>query len=64
MKTGIEKMAGGNCPRCGYRLIKHSLNFKCARCDFSISKTSSLGKKVRLQILGIVDPLTQKRGEK
>ena len=40
----------GICPRCGYYLIKYSLNYKCARCDFKIDKNSNFGKAIAYKI--------------
>jgi len=32
-----EELKSGECPRCGYHIILHSLVAECARCDFKTS---------------------------
>ena len=50
VKIPIDWALEGQCPKCGYHLIKYSLNYECARCDFKIPKNSNLGKSIAYRI--------------
>ncbi len=50
IKIPINWALGGYCPKCGYRLVKYSLNYECARCDFKVPKNSELGKTISYKV--------------